>query len=230
MKKGKKIFHGLIIIISAVLITSALSSCSYSQSCYNNLKGIYASENGSFGKALISFKKALSGSSRNSEYIYYNISRIYRDMGEPEAASGILSGITGNADKGLEYRINYLKGIIAYNEGEYEDAVLFFKNSVKINNSDINLIKGLELAYFQINNKKAGRKEIISKQRRITENMENKSGPEGPPHESDNGKSDTAAVGSGELPGGKVLDYMFKEEVRLWLGDGDTDPENTPDW
>ena len=217
--KVNKIKSAAFFILPAVLFSVSLISCSYPNACYNNLKGVFSYENGNFGHALINYRKAAAETVNNSEYIYYNISRVYHDMGENSASSGILDSLSGLNDKKLEYRINYLKAVIAYNEGRYNDAVLFYKNSIKIDNSDIELLKGLELSFKQLENIKSGEKH----------KKENSGSPaDKDPSESE--KRDAGTNTGDRSVSADVLDLLFTEEVILCPGNGDMEQENTPDW
>ncbi len=115
----------LLRIYTVIILTLLLSSCTYSSACWNNLKGVFSFEKGRFGDALVSYGKAADKNNNNTEYVYYNISRVYRDLGEISSAAGILDSMSGIDDKKLEYRISYLKAVIAHNDGRYDDAVLF---------------------------------------------------------------------------------------------------------
>jgi tetratricopeptide (TPR) repeat protein len=221
-----------ILIPSAVLFLS----CSYSGACYNNLKGIYASENGDYGKSVIYFKKAMQHSN-SADYITYNISSVYRDMGEKEAATDTLLEITGNAVDEILYRKNYLKAVISYNEGRFSDAVDFFKKSVIIDNSDINLIKGLELAYMQIENRTTGGESVQSiSDITASGNTDGEDSQIGSDLIQDNGEKEQSSEESSNINEGenfyqgRILDYMFAEEVPLWLEYGENSSENIPDW
>ena len=212
-------------LLSAAVFCISLMSCTYSNACYNNLKGVFSFEKGNFRHALINYRKAASETENNSEYIYYNISRVYRDMGENSASSGILDSLTGLNDKKFEYRINYLKAVIAYNEGRYDDAVLFYKNSIKIDNSDIELLKGVELAFKQLENRKSGKKNKrgnSGSSSARTDFAEKKSG--------NSGKNDAEPPAEGEKASADVLDMIFTEEVKLCPEKGNTEQVNTPDW
>lgn len=222
----------LILIPASVLFIS----CSYSGACYNNLNGIYASENGDYGKSIIYFKKALKHSS-STDYINYNVSSVYRNMGEKEAALENLSKISDDANEKVRYRTNYLKGVILYNEGRYSDAVDFFKKSVKIDNSDINLIKGLELAYMHIENRKtAGGGVKDTKERTASGNTTGEDYQPGSKlfqvkEETGLSSEESPDIKEGEkFPQGRILEYMFAEEVPLWLEYGENSSENLSDW
>ncbi len=207
------------VICLYVFSSLLLLSCSYPEACYNNLKGIFLFENGNYGLSLVSYRKAVSGSRGKSDYVYYNISRLYRDMGERRSASGILDTLKENSDERLDYRVNYLKGIIAYNEGRYEDAVLFFKKSVKIDNSDIHLIRGLEMAFRQLDLRKRGKK--ISAEKGFISSDSEKDKKETISNDADSKVSHSAS---------DIINHMYTEEVKLWLGNGDTDQEYIYDW
>ena len=214
-----RIKSAVAILLYSVICSVFFISCSYPNACYNNLKGVFAFENGNFGQALINYRKAASEAEEKSEYVYYNISRLYRDMGENSASSGILDSLTGVSDKKLEYRINFLKAVIAYNDGRFDDAVLFYKNSIKIDNSDIELLKGLELSFKQLENRKSGKN--------------NKRGTSG--SSADNGSADSEKRDGGTYTGDRsvsedVLDLLFTEEVILCPVKGDVEQKNTPDW
>ena len=220
-EKMSKAFRLVLIILSSLNFIS----CSYVNACYDNIKGVFLFESGKYSQSIVSYNGALENSGNRSDYIYYNLSRVYRDMGENQPAGEILSGLSLKNVKNLEYNVNYLKGVIACNEGRYDDAVLFFKKSIKIDNSDINLIKGLELAFLKLENRKGRQKNDSD----TGENSSSSSGSDLP--DSAAGYEENRESRSGRIKSASdIIDYMFTEEVSLWLGNGNTDQENISDW
>ena len=135
-------------------------------------------------------------------------------MGENSSASGILDALSGIDDKKLEYRISYLKAVMAHNEGRYDDAVVFYKKSIKIDNSDINLIKGLELAFKQLENRQRG-----------LNNKSDGTAASAAEHSEDNNIQSVDINGSAD-----IIDLIFTEEVKLCPGNRITDQTDLPDW
>ncbi len=202
-------------------ICSFISSCSYSNACYSNLKGVFSFEKGNYSSALLSYKKAANLSPGSKEYIYYNIGRLYSSLGENASSAGVLDSVTELNDKKLEYRINYLKAVIAHNEGRYKDAIFLYKKSVKIDNSDINLLKGLELAFRQLENRKSIEKKTGE---RISQSPDTDNYLEKKDKNTEEDKTAEIAVSD------SVLDLIFTEEVMLCPGSGKVDLENSFDW
>ena len=163
--------------------------------------GVYSLETGEFGESVLYFKKALSYGDKRG-YVNYNISRVYSDIGETQAAVRILADKMNSTDEKITYRNNYLRGVIAYNSGQYHEAALFFKKSVQIDNSDIKLLKNLELSIFQMENKK----------------------------KDEGGKTDKKSSYLPEQSGVEILDYIFSEEVPVWIESPEDASESTPDW
>ena len=83
---------------------------------------------------------------------------------------------------------------MAYSNSEYEKAADFFKKAVIIDNSDIKLLRNLELALLGIEEQKEDNQQ------------QNSSGRSLQPAESDE-KAETA----------RILDFMFAGEVPFWL-------------
>jgi len=207
--------------LSAVLLMLFLFfSCSYPKACYDNLSGIYSAQNGKYGKALAYFGRAsLSVKSGQKEgvdrYLDFNIASVYREIGETDSAENKLKSIVHGGDKSLEFRINYELGSISYARGDYENAAGFFKNAVLIDNSDIKLIRNLELSLLMLkeeSGKKAGSKTAFS-------------------------ESNPDADGDGKNKGhikkestDKLLDFMFSGEVPFWQDAAGEESAKKKDW
>lgn len=93
----------------------------------------------------------------------------------------------------------------------------FYKNSIKIDNSDINLIKGLELAFKQLENRKSGKGQ---------NNKSDGTGASTAEHSEDNKNIQS----DGRYGSSDIIDLIFTEEVKLCPGNRITDQTDLPDW
>lgn len=80
------------------------------------------------------------------DYGLYNLACTYLQMNEEKDALIKLNQLSSTLPKNLAFSVAYNKGIIAYKQKNYNDAVLFFKNALLINNESISAKINLELA------------------------------------------------------------------------------------
>jgi tetratricopeptide (TPR) repeat protein len=166
----------IIIIFFFIFLSTLFYSCSYAKLCYENLSAVYAAEKGGFDKSIVKFNDILKNNSAFDikKYIEYNISVVYMDMGELIAAEKNLLSIKAQNNAEFLYRINYQLGVIAFLNGEYRKAAKFFKDAIIIDNSDVKLIKNLELSFFMINNKNNDKQIVGEFQEKDSNNAFNK--------------------------------------------------------
>ena len=146
-------------IVYALFAAFLFASCSYPAASYYNLSALFAAEKGDYEKALSLLGKAeiLSGE-KGKKFIDYNTAVIYREMGEPFAAFALLETIDSSGIRELEYRKNYELGSLSFTGKDYERAAGFFKKAVLIDDSDIKLIKNLELSILMLKESNQERK------------------------------------------------------------------------
>lgn len=158
------------LIIQVVLLSSFFLSCTYGKSCVDNLNGIYAAEKGEYSNAI-----ALFAETNEKKYAAYNIASIYGEMGELEAAEKKLAEIDYGKDKELEVKILSQLGSIAFQQKNYEKAVIFFKKAVIINNSDAQLIQNLEIALLMVEDERKSKQNESNRKASAAYNDENSS-------------------------------------------------------
>jgi Ca-activated chloride channel homolog len=89
------------------------------------------------------------------QYAQYNLAATYIMQGEYNVAAGCLKRITPDAPPQVMYAAYYNCGIIAYRNGNYSEAVDFFRNALKVDNSKIEAKENLEIARHQQTAKEA---------------------------------------------------------------------------
>ena len=193
-----------IILIFAVSVFTSCSS-NYLKACFENLSAIYLAEKGEADKAITVFGKAVDNIDNNKykKYVEYNISSLYREMGEHGAAELKLFSIDAGNDNDLKYRICCELGNIAFQKGDYEKAAGFFKNGILINNNDIKLIQNLEFALLLMNEDNKKKEENVNYIMPIDKESE---GVE------------------------KLLNIMFSGESLFWIEDTPEKREQGKDW
>ena len=83
------------------------------------------------------------------QYAQYNLASTYIMQGEYNVAAGCLTRISPDAPPQVMYAVYYNRGIIAYRNGNYGEAVDCFRNALKVDNSKIEAKENLEIARHQ---------------------------------------------------------------------------------
>ncbi len=192
-----------------ILSVFLLFSCSYSRACYDNLTGIFAADSGDYSRALSAFSRAASsGGAGIEKYTEYNAASVYRDLGEFSSAEKKFMSIDPGDEPEFAYRLYSELGALAYRSGEYEKAATFIKKAVLIDNSDIKLIRNLELALLMMEetrdrDKKDSEKESLSAVSEI------------------DGTNNNAR---------RLLDLMFSVEAPYWMEKSGEKKVSGKDW
>lgn len=158
------------LIIQVVLLFPFFLSCTYGKSCIDNLNGIYATEKREYSNAIALFAKT-----DEKKYATYNMASVYGEIGELDAAEKKLTEIDYGEDKELEVKILSQIGTIAFQQKNYEKAVVFFKNSIIINNSDKQLIQNLEIALLMMEDERTNRENESRMKTSVTHSDKNSS-------------------------------------------------------
>ena len=96
------------------------------------------------------------------QYALYNLSSSYITQDEYSASINCMKNISNNAPAKILYATYYNHGIASYLNGDYNQAVFFFKEALKINNSEVDAKINLEIALQQLVEKDAPLKDTVT--------------------------------------------------------------------
>jgi tetratricopeptide (TPR) repeat protein len=124
-------FLALGVFLSSLL----LSSCGESEVYVRVLEGNYAFSRGDYMSANFDYIRA----SRFGVFlprIHYNTGNVYHALGESEAALMLWLEAEDPEDEELFYRIYFNRGVLHYEQGEYEEAYTSFRRALKFRPAD----------------------------------------------------------------------------------------------
>ena len=163
-------------IICISLLIFLMSSCSkLDRARLNFLSGYIAWKQNDWNKAASQFFKSIDLSEeiedvKLKDYSDFAIGSIYLMQNEDASALSRFEAINENADKNLDSYIYYQKGIIAFKNHEYENAIKFFKKSLELKPDSVDAKINFELSMrYQ---KKEKEKLPNSKSAAVIENKE----------------------------------------------------------
>lgn len=147
-------------VVSAVFVSALFTGCSGKTSDMTRiLSGRIAWNRGMYQDAVASFLEAEEHSVSDGDmvleqYAVFGLASTYLMQNETEAARMRFAQLDGD---GLNERIKFSKiynlGIISYTQGEFEDAVEYFKQALLIDGSNVNAKINLELASKELASK-----------------------------------------------------------------------------
>ncbi len=134
-----------ILALGVLLISLLLSSCGESEVYIRVLEGNYAFSRGDYMLANFDYIRA----SRFGVFlprIRYNTGNVYHALGESEAALRLWLEAEDPEDEELLYRIYFNRGVLHYEQGEYEEAYTSFRRALKFRPADREAKINLEYA------------------------------------------------------------------------------------
>lgn len=163
-------------VICISILIFLISSCSkLDVARLNFLSGYIAWKQNDWNKAASKFFKSIDLSEeiedvKLKDYSDFAIGSIYLMQNEDASALSRFEAINENADKNLDSYIYYQKGIIAFKNHEYENAIKFFKKSLELKPDSVDAKINFELSMrYQ---KKQKEKLPNSKSAAVIENKE----------------------------------------------------------
>ena len=163
-------------IICISILIFLISSCSkVDRARLNFLSGYIAWKQNDWNKAASNFFKSIDLSEevedvKIKDYSDFAIGSIYLMQNEDASALSRFEKINENTDKNLNSYIYYQKGIIAFKNHEYENAIKFFKKSLELKPNSVDAKINFELSMrYQ---KKEKEKLPNSKSAAVIENKE----------------------------------------------------------
>ena len=163
-------------VICISILIFLISSCSkLDVARLNFLSGYIAWKQNDWNKAASKFFKSIDLSEelkdeRIKDYSDFAIGSIYLMQNEDASALSRFEAINENTDKNLDSYIYYQKGIIAFKNHEYENAIKFFKKSLELKPNSVDAKINFELSMrYQ---KKEKEKLPNSKSAAVIENKE----------------------------------------------------------
>lgn len=163
-------------IICISILIFLISSCSkVDRARLNFLSGYIAWKQNDWNKAASKFFKSIDLSEeiedvKIKDYSDFAIGSIYLMQNEDASALSRFENINENTDKNLDSYIYYQKGIIAFKNHEYENAIKFFKKSLELKPNSVDAKINFELSMrYQ---KKEKEKLPNSKSAAVIENKE----------------------------------------------------------
>ena len=139
-------------VICISILIFLISSCSkLDVARLNFLSGYIAWKQNDWNKAASKFFKSIDLSEelkdeRIKDYSDFAIGSIYLMQNEDASALSRFEAINENADKNLDSYIYYQKGIIAFKNHEYENAIKFFKKSLELKPDSVDAKINFELS------------------------------------------------------------------------------------
>jgi Ca-activated chloride channel family protein len=137
--------------VSALLCVLLLSSCSKTQSKLLVMEGNFFNTRGFYMEAISYYLKALDYEDA-APYAEYGLASAFFALEEGDAAldryeeAGKALGLKREEHNELKYRIHYNRGIIHFEKGDYDEAVLAFRDALKVDGSRIEAKRNLELS------------------------------------------------------------------------------------
>ena len=163
-------------VICISILIFLISSCSkVDRARLNFLSGYIAWKQNDWNKAASNFFKSIDLSEevedvKIKDYSDFAIGSIYLMQNEDASALSRFEAINENTDKNLDSYIYYQKGIIAFKNHEYENAIKFFKKSLELKPNSVDAKINFELSMrYQ---KKEKEKLPNSKSAAVIENKE----------------------------------------------------------
>ena len=139
-------------VICISILIFLISSCSkIDRARLNFLSGYIAWKQNDWNKAASKFFKSIDLSEelkdeRIKDYSDFAIGSIYLMQNEDASALSRFEAINENTDKNLDSYIYYQKGIIAFKNHEYENAIKFFKKSLELKPNSVDAKINFELS------------------------------------------------------------------------------------
>ena len=139
-------------VICISILIFLISSCSkLDVARLNFLSGYIAWKQNDWNKAASKFFKSMDLSEelkdeRIKDYSDFAIGSIYLMQNEDASALSRFEAINENTDKNLDSYIYYQKGIIAFKNHEYENAIKFFKKSLELKPDSVDAKINFELS------------------------------------------------------------------------------------
>ncbi len=139
-------------VICISILIFLISSCSkLDVARLNFLSGYIAWKQNDWNKAASKFFKSIDLSEeiedvKLKDYSDFAIGSIYLMQNEDASALSRFEAINENADKNLDSYIYYQKGIIAFKNHEYENAIKFFKKSLELKPDSVDAKINFELS------------------------------------------------------------------------------------
>lgn len=132
-----------------------LQGCSKNwQGAADVLEGTFFWHQGKYQEAVSRFMDALDGSDAVSDvrllqYSTYGLAATYLMQGETGVALSRLQELAPDAPEGLRFAALYNSGIIAYNQGRYQEAASLFRQALEVDGSSLDAKINLELSLGQ---------------------------------------------------------------------------------
>ena len=179
---------------SVLLCLGLFSSCRGTQGKLLIMEANFLNTRGNYTEAISTYLRALQYDG-TGPYAEYGLASVFFSLDESEAALGRYQQaenaleLHGEDHNELRYRIQYNKGIIYFERGEYNEAALAFREALKIDSSRIEAKRNLELS-------------LLTDTRRS---------PPAPAHSPQNAQ-DNARNESGPV----IFDYLRAKEQEQW--------------
>lgn len=118
------------------------------------LEGTFFWHQGEYQKAISGFMDSMATAEELSDqtlyqYSTYGLAATYIMQGETEAALSRLQELSPDAPESLRFAAFYNSGIIAYNQGKYQEAATLFRQALEVDGGNLNAKINLELSLGQ---------------------------------------------------------------------------------
>lgn len=135
-----------------ILLLLSITSCSDLSGKLFILEGNFYQTRGFSNQAIAAYLKAASHPETKA-YAEFGLGAVYHSLDEREAAlerfkdaETTANGAPGQEHQELLYRIRYNSGVIAFENGQYDEAVVRFRQALEVNPSRVEAKRNLELS------------------------------------------------------------------------------------
>ncbi len=171
-----------------IIISLFFNSCNRIVDGSTLLSGNQKFRSGDYQGAIINYLKGVD-SQINRDYFYYNLGNVYSALGESPSAFSVWELTDGGESSQLKFSLEYNKGYLKYQEGNYEEAYSHFRNALQLMPSNLHAKINLELSLNKIS---AATNNQQSRTTSVPEKI---------------GESDETA---------RILDYVKQKEAMTW--------------
>lgn len=188
-----------IVILVLVLFST---SCERLLESSTLIAGNQKYRSGEYQGAIMDYLKGVD-SDTNRDYFYYNLGNVYSSLGESPSAFAVWDRTDGRVNSQLKFSLLYNRGVLEFQDGNYEKAYEHFRQALTLMPSNIEAKINLELT---LNKMSAANYNQLNETINLSDN--------------EVGESDETT---------RILEYVRQKEVMTWGTTYQEDPA-VNDW
>lgn len=123
------------------------------------LAGNYAYGRGDYQEATVRYLQAME-SGEYTPWVEYNLANVYHSLGEFDAAFELWDRALETDDIDLLFAVSFNRGILFYEQGNYERAFESFKTALTYNPNDLGSKLNLELTLLKLQGSRASANQL----------------------------------------------------------------------